>query len=100
MTLCIKCGTKNPDDGVTCKNCGASLKTGKYAADPPHKDECFGLPWGGAIPGIIFGLVILLLGVSWLMGLEFWALFWRLFWGILLIALGIWIITKFGVRRR
>jgi len=100
MTFCAKCGTRNPDGGVACKNCGASLETGKYADDPPHKYECFGLTWGGAIPGIIFGLIIMMLGVSWLMGLEFWTIFWRSFWGLILILIGIWIITRYGVRRR
>lgn len=99
MTLCVKCGMRNPDNEAACTNCGASLLTGKYADDPPRRDECFGLPWGGAIPGIIFGLIIMLLGVSWLLGLQFWELFWRVFWGLVLIIVGIWIIARTTRRR-
>jgi hypothetical protein len=99
MTLCVKCGTRNPDDKALCANCGASLVTGKYADDPPHRDECFGLPGGNAIPGIIFGLIVVLLGISWLLGLQFWQLFWNVFWGLVLIVVGIWIVTKTSRRR-
>jgi hypothetical protein len=79
---------------LICANCGASLASGKYADDPPHRDECFGLPWGSAIPGIIVGLIIVLLGVSWLLGLEFWHVFWNVFWALVLIIVGIWIIAR------
>jgi len=44
--------------------------------------ECLGLPHGGAVSGIVFGLLIVLLGLSSLLG-----------WGINLMAL---IVILFG----
>lgn len=90
----VKCGTNNAEGCVVCTNCGASLVTGKYDNDPPHRDECFGLPWGGAIIGTVFGLLIILIGISWLLGFEFWTLFWP----IVFIIIGIWIISR-SIRR-
>lgn len=36
------------------------------------KDECFGLPHGGAIVGIILGIIILILGFAWLANINIW----------------------------
>ncbi len=66
MVYCTKCGTKNPDDATTCSNCGAPLnptmreRRGEYRR---YEDECFGLPHGGAIVGIVIGAIILLAGL-------------------------------------
>ncbi len=68
MVYCTKCGTKNEEDAAVCAKCGASL--GAY---PPLRrerkraeEECFGLPHGGAIAGLLIGTIIIIAGVAWL----------------------------------
>lgn len=92
MVYCQKCGFQNPDDAENCSKCGASL----YAVRDEgrrHKrreDECFGLPYGGAIAGLIFGLLIIIWGLSQVPGLlpanfEFWPVIVIIF-GLLIVA--------------
>jgi len=101
MVYCGKCGTKNSDDAVACAQCGASLETGTYISrryERRREEECFGLPWGGAIAGIIFGLIIILAGVTWLLGFDFW----KVFWPLIVIVFGILVLagSLYGLRRR
>ena len=101
MVYCTKCGAKNPDDAVVCAQCGASLETGTYMPrryERRHEEECFGLPWGGAIAGIIVGLIIILAGLSWLLGFAFW----RIIWPLIVIIFGILVLAGalYGLRRR
>jgi hypothetical protein len=62
------------------------------------EEECFGLPHGGAIVGIIFGLVILVFGFAWLIGRPFW----EYIGPIVLILVGVLIIAgvAYGATRR
>lgn len=95
MVYCSKCGSKNEDDVEFCAQCGASLK--KPSHEKRHvtrrkrpEDECFGLPHGGAIAGLIFGAIIILWGLSQVPGLlpenfEFWWLIIIIF-GALIVA--------------
>jgi len=39
-------------------------RDGCYGEDRPEH-ECFGLPHGGIIVGLLFGLIILIYGVAW-----------------------------------
>lgn len=68
MVYCPKCGTKNEDPAEFCVNCGASLQTGTVTSRRLERkraeQECFGLPHGGAIVGIVIGFFILLWGVT------------------------------------
>ncbi|MEA2090357.1 MAG: zinc-ribbon domain-containing protein [Thermoproteota archaeon] len=76
MVYCTKCGTQNEDDAEYCVKCGAPLYTPKrvakehreYTCFGPRErrveEECFGLPYGGAIAGLIFGVIIILVGVA------------------------------------
>ena len=67
MVYCVKCGTKNPDDAHVCSKCGAQLyTTGESRHYRRMENECFGLPRGGMIAGIVIGLIIILAGVSFL----------------------------------
>jgi uncharacterized membrane protein YvbJ len=66
MVYCTKCGTKNPDDATTCSNCGAALNPTREERRRHYRryeQECFGIPHGGAIVGIAFGLIIVLAGM-------------------------------------
>lgn len=79
MVYCTKCGAKNEDDAIVCVKCGASLETGKFPARKYKRkeweEECFGIPYGGSVVGIIIGIVVIIAGISWLMGYEFWNIF-------------------------
>ena len=97
MTYCPKCGTINEDDAKFCKKCGAALFPGEVAQPGQHtppsrrrmEDECFGLPNGGAIAGLVFGILIILFGVSVFFKWSFWDNFWVfivIFIGILMVA--------------
>ena len=99
MVFCSKCGTKNEDAADFCVSCGSKLKVstektiekriekgaeefGKRAEawgedfGKRTEQECFGLPHGGTILGLIIGIIIILVGVTSLAGidLEFWPL--------------------------
>jgi uncharacterized membrane protein YvbJ len=67
MVYCPKCGTKNEDAADFCVKCGASLKTGTVSSRRYERrraqQECFGLPHGGAIAGIVIGAIILIWGL-------------------------------------
>jgi len=82
MVYCVKCGIKNPDDARVCSQCGSALYVtgggeerrrtenecfGPRRSREPYRrveDECFGIPRGGAIAGIVFGLIIILIGAN------------------------------------
>jgi len=87
MVYCTKCGTKNEEDAAVCVKCGAPL-----AAYPPWRrerrprpeEECFGLPHGGAIAGLVIGIIIILAGLSSLLHIEVWP-FIIIIFGILIV---------------
>lgn len=66
MVYCPKCGTMNDDTAEFCVKCGASLRTGTYESRRNERrraeNECFGLPHGGAIVGLVIGAIILIWG--------------------------------------
>ena len=74
MVYCQSCGQQNPDNVETCTRCGANLypasSEGKFKKRTKEEDECFGLPNGGAICGLILGVLIVIYGVSWLLGYD------------------------------
>lgn len=100
MVYCSRCGTQNPDDARNCTNCGAPLYTvgEKYpGSDREHykkmEDECFGLPNGGMIVGLIIGIIIVLVGVASLLEASGIIVnFWGVFWPFILILFGVLII--------
>lgn len=110
MVYCPKCGAKNEDNAQICVSCGASLQGPKRAVKRRENDcfgprgekrfeeECFGLPYGGAIVGIIFGIIILAFGVSWLLGRSLW----DYIGPVMVILVGILIIAGivYGATRR
>jgi uncharacterized membrane protein YvbJ len=105
MVYCSKCGTQNPDTNTFCSNCGAPLFTvGQHyhGSDREHyrrmENECFGLPNGGMIVGIVFGVIIVLVGLGLFLqtyGVNF------NFWPLVVIIFGVLILlgALFGRRR-
>ena len=110
MTFCSKCGTENEDNSKYCVKCGSKLSRrfeknlekrieegaeefGRRAEawgenfGKRAEEDCFGLPHGGTIFGIILGLIIILVGISSIAGidLEFWPLLIIIF-GLLLFG--------------
>ena len=75
MVYCSKCGHKNPDGVEKCEACQEPLVRVKrrkekkddwdncFGANREMEDECFGLPNGSMIFTLIFGLVIIFVGV-------------------------------------
>jgi len=82
MITCSKCGNKNRDDAKFCIDCGSPLYFARsedrrdtcFGASERREDECFSLPFGRSILGIIFGVFIILLGISMIfeLNLEVW----------------------------
>ena len=99
MVYCTKCGTKNEDDAVVCVECKEPL-----GSHPPtrrerrHKEnECFGLPHGGAIGGLVLGLIIILWGVTAALGIDFGDYLWAfivIIFGTLMVAGALYSISR------
>lgn len=114
MVYCTKCGTKNEDDAKVCSNCGATLETGarvsrKYEregcfgssrGEGRAEEECFGIPRGGSIVGLIIGAIIVLFGISWI--LSAYNILKLEVWPVVVIIFGMLIIVGvyYGMRRR
>lgn len=121
MVYCPKCGVKNEDDAKICAKCGAPLYGTKRART--HKDnecfdngcfgpkegrhfeeECFGLPYGGAIVGLLFGVIVLIAGAAWIissaLGIEIDV--WTFIGPVMVIFVGALIIAGviYGLSRR
>lgn len=111
LVYCTKCGAKNEDDAKVCAKCGAPLQVSRpekrYRSNnncfgPTERrhveDECFGLPHGGAIAGIIFGIIIVIIGLAILSGFEIW----NYLGPLIIVIVGILIIVGalYGMRRR
>ena len=120
MVHCTKCGTNSEEGAKYCGKCGASLEVsqeknletrveewgeefGKRAEKwgeqfgKRAEEECFGLPHGGSIAGLIIGIIIILVGLSWVTGFV-----WDFFWPAVIIIIGMLIIAGaiYGLTRR
>jgi len=97
MVYCPKCGTQNEDTAEFCIKCGASLQTGTAASRRYERrkaeQECFGLPHGGAIAGIVIGVIILFWGISMLLQQTGVITQTISFWYIIIIVIGILIVA-------
>ena len=87
MVYCTKCGTKNEENVKSCINCNESLMITQTARGNRKRKEdncfgsqkendCFGLPHGGAIGGILIGLIIVLWGLSSFLDISFGSYMW------------------------
>ncbi|MDI9623619.1 MAG: zinc-ribbon domain-containing protein [Methanothermobacter sp.] len=77
MVYCPKCGKKNEEDAEFCSGCGAPLQMQKPKGDTcfgqpeeRYKEECFGLPHGGLIIGVIFGTLLIIIGISAILKID------------------------------
>ena len=119
MVYCTKCGTKNDEDAVHCTKCGANLEVsrekrferrveewgegfGRRAEEwgeqfgKRAEEKCFGIPHGGLIVGLIAGIIIIIVGLSFVPGLippEVREVTDPLFWPVLIIIFGILIVA-------
>jgi tetrahydromethanopterin S-methyltransferase subunit E len=108
MVYCSRCGTQNPDDAKNCSNCGAPLYTvgQQYpGSEREHykrmENECFGLPNGGMIVGVIFGIIILFAGVGlFLESSGIVVSFWSYLWPLIVIIFGLLIVAGALFKRR
>lgn len=89
MVYCTKCGTKNEDDAEVCVKCNEPLVGRPHVKRERRQkeSECFGLPHGGSIAGLVIGLLIILWGVTTFLDIDFplWA-FIIIIFGTLMVA--------------
>ena len=69
MVYCTKCGTENEENATICINCKAILKTSSSEEKSEAKSSCcngvYGYrKWGGALIGILIGIIVILIGFS------------------------------------
>ncbi len=119
MVYCTKCGTKNEEDVEYCIKCGANLEVsrekrferrakewgeefGRRAEEWGEQfgrraeEQCFGLPHGGAIAGVLIGIIVIIVGLSWVPGLippEVREVTDPLFWPAIIIVVGALIVA-------
>jgi uncharacterized membrane protein YvbJ len=108
LVTCQACGGTNDEDAEFCAKCGASLhptttrksqRTDCFGGPEAPEDECFGLPYGGAICGIIIGFFIILWASSYfipqiaILLANWWFLFIGII-GVLMIAGAIYSISR------
>ena len=90
--------TQNQDTNNVCSNCGAPIYTvgQRYpGSDREHyrrvENECFGLPNGGMIVGIVIGIIIIFVGLGLFLqttygiSIDFWP-FILIIFGVLIVA--------------
>ena len=95
MVYCTYCGEKNAEDSEYCVKCGANLtglpkksteerfeksieesaekfgeRMEKWGEDMGKRaeDDCFGLPRGGTIVGLLIGIIIIIVGLQQVLG--------------------------------
>jgi uncharacterized integral membrane protein len=105
MITCPHCGATNDEDANFCVSCGASLSAvNRWDRDEDEcfglsersmEDKCFSFPNNGAIIGVLFGLFIILIGISIAYDFNIW----RWIGPSILIIIGLLIIVSI-IRRR
>ena len=91
MVYCTKCGTKNEEDAVLCANCKEPLGGSQTVRHERRRkeNECFGLPHGGSIAGLVIGFIIILWGVTSVLDINFGSYLWAVvivIFGTLMVA--------------
>ena len=119
MVYCIKCGTQNKDDAKYCPQCGSTLDGAREKSLEQRAEEwgeefgrraeewgedfgrrveegCFGLPHGGVIVGLLFGIIVIIVGLSMVPGLippEIRIAAEPYFWPTIIIIVGVLVIA-------
>lgn len=100
LVYCTKCGAENEDDAAECASCGEPLRRPIKRYRRRFEDDlCFGSSGGTPVVGILFGLLIVLWGLSSLMGRVFHWFAWGSLWPLFVIALGLLILYNAFSRR-
>jgi len=91
MVYCTKCGTKNEDDAALCIKCKEPLNAPQTVKRERRQkeSECFGLPHGGSIGGLVIGLIIILWGLSNVLDINLGSYLWTIIiiiFGTLMVA--------------
>ena len=72
--ICFKCGSENLDDARFCTSCGVAMDEAgdiwRAVSRNRAEQECFGLSWG-ALPGLVIGVIIIIVGVTSAFGRDF-----------------------------
>ncbi|MBM4241316.1 MAG: zinc ribbon domain-containing protein [Euryarchaeota archaeon] len=84
-------------------HCGADIhphehRRHRHMAYERERNECFGIPGGGIIVGLIVGIILIIVGLSSIFGIAID----KYFGAIILVIVGILIIVGafFGLRRK
>jgi len=101
MVYCVKCGAKNSDDVKVCARSAISLcSTGEREHYRRVEDECFGIPRGGTVVSLVFGIMIILVGLSlFIQEVYDIPIPW---WPLIIVLFGVLVIigALYGFRRR
>ena len=98
MVYCPKCGTENDDNALVCKNCQANLRANSYRRRRDD-DQCFGSESNSYIWGLLFGLLVIIWGLSSLLG-DIWSwIRWDQIWPFMIIIVGVFIVYNSLTRR-
>lgn len=72
--ICPNCGSENLEDASFCSSCGAALDGTGDVPRPVSRDRgdqmCFGGS-GGALPGLVIGAIIIIVGITSVFGGNF-----------------------------
>jgi uncharacterized membrane protein YvbJ len=94
MVYCTKCGANNADDAKVCIQCGAPLypvRAERETYRRRREDECFGIPHGGVVATLVFGVIIVIFGLGLILSeLYQISIPW---WSIIIIIVGILMIV-------
>lgn len=99
MVYCWKCGAENDTGAVSCKSCGAMLQRTSergYRAQYEHHYD-----WGRGIHlgGVLFGLIVMLVGLIWLSEGQIEWLRWSRIWPLLIVLVGVFVIANAILKR-
>ncbi len=114
MVYCSKCGYKNADDAEKCASCGQPLATAPgrkkeyqgsddcFGPRREMEEECFGLPHGSMVFTVVFGLVIVMVGLLFILNdvFDLQIDVWESLWPIFIIIVGILIVVGAILGRR
>jgi hypothetical protein len=90
MVYCPICGERNEEGVRYCTKCGESLYRRRVRRDYSFdNDLCFGTPLRGQIWGILFGAILLIWGITELIGLDI------NLWALVIIGFGVIIVLKY-----